>query len=59
MNKDEFEIDNLNVLSCEDVSVLNAFVSELCVHWWGDISWQYLQMKYFTFIYHCTFTTLI
>jgi hypothetical protein len=30
MNKDEFETDDFNVLSFEDVSVLNAFVSELC-----------------------------
>jgi hypothetical protein len=30
MGKDEFEIDNLNVLSFEDVSVSNTFVSELC-----------------------------
>jgi hypothetical protein len=33
MNKDEFEIDNFNVLSFEDVSVLNTFVNELCEQW--------------------------
>jgi len=30
VNKDEFEMDNLNVLSFEYVSVSNTFVSELC-----------------------------
>jgi len=33
MNKDEFEMDGLNVLSFEGVSVWNTFVSELCKQW--------------------------